>query len=515
MRREGTDSGRGRVGGPRPGAGRAVPAAFLFLLLTAAILSGGPARAADRIVSVEKMWALAEENHPRAVEASERLDSLRRDVAQRESAYDPTLNASLSGLSYRIDNDGNPRPSAIRPSLSGSLKLPSGGTLSGSVSTASGRNPSAGDSDRLSGSVIFSYPLFRWAELDGDALALRQAVSALALAEREFAQALDEVRADVLAALHADEVAAVRFALAEETYAEAERAWAEAQRRVRLGIASETELLSAQIEWLRAEQEWQNARRTRQSRRQQLLELLGLSEDGTTYSFESVLQWVGLPEPPDRDEAVDVALARSTTVAERREAAEIARLQLEEERRWPRFDSSLSLGYSNTSDSGSNTGWNIGVSFTYPILDGGQRQRTLHSREEAYERALAAVEAAERSVRQQVEEAYVQLEDARRDEEIARLELLRAGLELELLRRQAELPVATAGEEALRQGERALLRAEIGWREAVQRYQSRWVALQRLLGPVEWARLIGESDVRPFDLLEGGPRSGGDGEGSA
>lgn len=463
---------------------------FIFLVAVAlAAFSSGPVRAA-RFISLAEAWALAEANHPRMVEETRRLEGLRRDVVQREAAYDPTLSASVSGLRYRIAPDGTPDPGRVRPSLSASLKLPWGASVNASVST-SGGTASSGASENLRGSVGLNYPLFRSAELDADALALRQAAAALALGERELEQTADEVRADVLAALHADELAAMRLALAEEAYAEAEKAWEEARHKVDLGIASQMELLGAQIEWLRAEQEIVTARRSRQARRDQLLELLGLPEEEEEYVFESVFDWTGLPEAPPLEEAVAAAVARDTGLMQREEAAVVAELQLEEERRRPRFDSTLSASYDNTTEGNRDTGWTIGVSFTYPILDGGQRQRALASREEALERALEAVDDAEAAVRRQVEEAYVQLQDARRDEEIARLELTRAGLELELLRRQAELPVATAGDQAVRQGERALLRADLAWREAVQRYQSRWIALQLLLGPVEWDRLSG------------------------
>src|SRR5690606_29581619 len=131
-------------------------------------------------------------------------------------------------------------------------------------------------------------------------------------------------------------------------------------------------------------------------------------------------------------------------------------------------------------------GLSLSVSLSYPLADGGQRRRSLAAREEAVERALEALERAEEEVRQQVLDSFVQLEDARREVDIAGLELARAELEYAAVLRQAGLPVAAAGQADVERARRAVVRAELSWLEAVQRYQARWIELQRLQGPVPW-----------------------------
>ncbi len=128
----------------------------------------------------------------------------------------------------------------------------------------------------------------------------------------------------------------------------------------------------------------------------------------------------------------------------------------------------------------------MALSVSYPLYDGGQRRMALEAREEAVIRAREALARAEEEVRQRVADLLVQLEDARRDVDIAALEMARAELELTAVLRQAQLPVAAAGEADVERARRARVRAELSWLEAVQRYQARWIELQRLQGPVAW-----------------------------
>src|SRR5690625_7831051 len=116
-------------GGPARGGGRVpLPALLLctFLLIvsgwtvvgSASVAMGVPSvgspTAGDEresgdglpFMSVAEMWALAERNHPRIVEAEQRLVSAGEDVEQSEAAYSPTLTVSASGLSLHVDRDG-------------------------------------------------------------------------------------------------------------------------------------------------------------------------------------------------------------------------------------------------------------------------------------------------------------------------------------------------------------------------------------------------------------------------
>lgn len=440
-------------------------------------------------VSVADAWALAEAHHPSVIEAQGRLTSLQRDVLQREAAYSPSVTVSGTGLTWRVDHDGalqQPNPGA---SVSAALKLPSGIALSASLrSTAA--------SDALRGNVSVSYPVFRMPSLDSDAMALRQAEAAFVAAQREFEQLRDEVRAEVLAALHGEQVAVIRADLARDAYVGAQQAWETIRRRVEVGSAAKTELIGAQVDLLRAEQEQISAARAWRTRQRQLHDLLGLEDDGRTYRFEGVLGWTALPVPGDADVALSRAVEHSVNVWERIEAEETARLQLQAEQERSRLDTKVSGGYvtRNPGSSDQTPGWSIGIEVSYALADGGQRRMALESREEAYERAQDARDAAERDVRDQVQEAFFQLEDASRDVEIARLELSRAQLELAAVERQAELPVATASEQAVQQSLRAVIRAELTWREAVQRYQARWIAVQRWQGAVDWTQLVTEGE---------------------
>lgn len=82
-----------------------------------------------------------------------------------------------------------------------------------------------------------------------------------------------------------------------------------------------------------------------------------------------------------------------------------------------------------------------------------------------------------------------QLEDARRQVEMAALERQRAELEWTVAQRRMELPVPAATPEAVASAWRTLQRADIAWREAVWAYQSQWINLQIRLGGVDWDAL--------------------------
>src|SRR5690606_17623491 len=139
---------------------------------------------APRYLSLHEAWALAEEHHPRMVEARRNLAALERELQQRENAYAPVVNLSIGGLSARMDPEGDwswPSPSA---SLSASVKLPAGVTMTLQATSPSLSSPSSSNNWR--GSVQVQYPLFRSPELDGDAQALRQARQSLEAARRSW-----------------------------------------------------------------------------------------------------------------------------------------------------------------------------------------------------------------------------------------------------------------------------------------------------------------------------------------
>lgn len=473
-----------------------------------------------KFLDVASAWALAEEHHPRVVQARATLASLERDLRQRENAYMPTVTVSASGFSAELSRTGEWRVPNPRASLSASLKLPSGWSVSASINSPSGS--STRDDNEWRGSFSVEYPLFRSAALDSDAQALRQAELALVAAQREAEQLRDEVRAEVLAAMYAEQVAAVRLELARAGYADAVAAWDVVQQQMELGIVTEAEFLAAQIELLRAEQDRLTAERTWQARRSELAALLGVDDIGA-YEFESVLTWTAMPLPGDPEEAAARAVANSLTVWERWQAVETAELQLAAERERSGLTGQLRGEYlpptNDTSEqrSQSQAQARVTLSLSYPLYDGGQRRMALQAREEAVERAREALVQAEQEVRARVADLFVQLEEAGRDVEIAALELRRAELELTAVLRQAELTVASAGPGDVERARRGFVRAELSYLEAVQRYQARWIELQRLQGPVPWEQLMGaeESAAEPTVVGVDGAVHGGAADGEA
>lgn len=449
--------------------------------VTAATPPGGGSAS---LLTLADAWALAEEHHPRVEEARQTLASLERDLRQREIAYVPAVSVSVSGLRAQRDSDGawtGPSPGAR---FNADTKFASGLSLRASLTTPS---LSSRGGDDWKGEFALEYPLVRSSELDGDALALRQARLSLAAAQRELEQLQDEIRAEVLAAMHAEQVAAARLDLAREAYAEAVAEWDIVQRQMELGIITEADFLAAQVNLLRAEQDRLSAQRTWEARRRELGGLLGI-DDISGYKFEDVTGWTALPAPGDAEEAADRAVARSLTVWEREQAVETATMQLAAERERAGLTPQLTVNYAPRDPSSANrpNELTVALSVSYPLYDGGQRRMALEAREEAVIRAREALARAEEEVRQRVADLLVQLEDARRDVDIAALEMARAELELTAVLRQAQLPVAAAGEADVERARRARVRAELSWLEAVQRYQARWIELQRLQGPVAW-----------------------------
>lgn len=462
-----------------------------LLALAAAWLAGAGAEASPTYISLEDAWALAEEHHPRMVEARRSLAQLQRDLQQRENAYAPTLNMSVGGLEVRRDLDGDWRAPNPRASLSASLKLPAGFTISVSATSPSLTPPSTG-SNNWRGSFSVEYPLFRSPELDSDAQALRQAQQALSVAMRELEQLRDEVRAGVLAAMQAEQIAAVRLQLAYASYDDAVASWETTLRQMELGMVTEAEYLSSQVSLLRAEQERLSAERAWQARRRELGDMLGL-QDPFAYEFENVLTITAMPDPGAADTAAERAVASSLTVWERQRAVESAELQLASERERSGLTAQLRGQYvpaGSGSGQQQQEGFQVSLTLSYPLYDAGQRRMSLEAREEAVQRAREQLAQAEQDVRARVADLLVQIEDARRDVEIASLDLRRVQLELAAVLRQAELAVAAVGEEDVERARRNVVRSELAYLEAVQRYQARWIELQRLQGPVPWEQLL-------------------------
>lgn len=475
----------------RPVAGRGplLAAALLVALLA------GPAWAAGETVflSLEEVWALAEIHHPAVREARREVAALERTLAQREAAYAPSLTVRSEGLGVRIRPEGDADPFRPGVSLSAGLKLPAGLQLSATV-TVQERATGSQDSN-VRGTLNLSYPLFRDPSLDEDALARREAAVSLEAGRRRLEEARQQARVEALAALRETAAAARRLELAEAAYADAVRVRGIVEQQAAAGTIAESDLLAADVELLRAEQERAVAQRTYETRRAQLLRLLGLAEDQGHYEFEIPWDWLAMPPVDAVEAAVARAVARSVDVWERREAVETARLQLAAERARSGLETHFSVSYMTRGQQEQDReqpGWQVVVQASYPLLDGGQRRLAVASREDAVARAQEALEEARRDVQQQVEELMFQLEDARRQVEIARLELARAELEWTAVQRQLALPVPAATPDQAAAAQRARARAELAWQEATWAYQNRWLELQILQGAVDWSALSGE-----------------------
>lgn len=441
--------------------------------------------------SLADVWALAEQNHPDVQEARRELAAREREVRQRQAVYSPNVTLRVEGPTLSSSPGGSFGLDAVGVSVNAGLTLPSGLSVNASVTAPSERSWSTEDGGSLRGSISARYPLSHSAELDNDAVALQQALVSLEAARRQFELLPDDVRAQVLDALHKEQVANVRLHLAREAYNEALEAWSRVEERVEAGIDSEGDLFDAQLELMRAQLEQIVATRTWESRRRQLAELLGLDDDEiASYQFENVLGWTDLPETRAVASVIEAALDQSVIVWERRQAEETARQQLEAERARSGVDAGLRAGYQPPGVTDGRPGWSIGLEVSYPLMDGGQRRLALEAREDAFVRAKTAREEAERDVRTRVRELLIELEQARLEAEMARLEVELAQRELAAVERQAGLPVSAASTDEVQRARRAALRADVAWREAVQRYQASWVELQRMQGPVPWDELV-------------------------
>ena len=442
-------------------------------------------------LSWHDVWTLADSYHPQVRAALRELESLERTLAQREAAYKPTLTLRGEGPGVRWAPGGDTEAFALGVGLSAGLKLPSGLQLNASINSS---QREAGTEDPDSGlrtTVSVSYPLRRSAELDADALALREAAVARDAGRRRVEIARQQARLETLSALREVEAAEALLRLARGAYEEALANHSVVVQQAEIGAATEAQLLAAQLDVLRAEQELMAAERTYQARRSSLLRLLGLTEDGVGYRFPSAWDWLAMPDSGAEDEIMAQAVAASVDVWERQQAVETTALQLAAERERSGLETSLQLSYSASSGQGSQPGWRVGLQASYPLLDGGQRRLNLEAREAAYAQAQEALASAVEQVQDQVADLLFQLEDARRQVEIARLELTRAQLEWTSAQRRLELPVPAATEADVAAARRAVERAEIAWREAVWTYQARWMELQILQGDVDWDALRG------------------------
>lgn len=478
-----------------------LPAAIGLAALFAALGWGVPSARANEAASlgdvaprtvyltVEDAWRLAETHHPKVRAAQRELEARERELAQRQASFSPTLTLRVIGPGLRLET-GEEQAVSVSPSVgvNGGWKLPAGASVNANVSARSGTGASG--SQEVSGTVTLSVPLRRTAALDPDALAVRQAEGAVEAARRRLVLAQQEARAEVLAALQALEAAAARLRLAEEALAAAQTARRVVDERLAAGAANRAEELEADLELLRAEQELAVARRSFEARRGQLLKLLGLSSvDGVEYEFESVWTWTGMPAVAWDGDMVARAIEYSVAVFESRQAVDNARLELASQRERSGWEASINAGYATQGQQDAQPGWSVTLQFSYPLADGGQRRLALEGREAAFAAAQEALATAVAQVQEEMEELMFQLEDARRQVEMAALERQRAELEWTVAQRRMELPVPAATPEAVASAWRTLQRADIAWREAVWAYQSQWINLQIRLGGVDWDAL--------------------------
>jgi cobalt-zinc-cadmium efflux system outer membrane protein len=260
---------------------------------------------------------------------------------------------------------------------------------------------------------------------DGDVSMLNagvmQPLSALWLRKPRMRQANSQLQQAILLAADAalmsiDQVdqslAQVRFherscANHDEQRVLLQRAQAAARDKLQLGMGTAFDVSRVTADLLMLESELLMAQSMLLQEKQQLLKLLGLPEENTTFSIASDVD----PAPPQQDENVVIARARQQrldllaaqwSVKSARDALVAAKRS-----RWPQIDAGAEIERESPGDEPAMTVAGPALNVTIPIFDTGSAKVAKESA--MLEKALADARALEHTVIREVRSAHAQL----------------------------------------------------------------------------------------------------------
>lgn len=409
-----------------------------------------------RHLTLQVVLERAAQHHPDILQARDALSQAERDLVAQQAAYAPRLSLDSTPVGLRMQHGEVVRQTAsLRLSASQSTATGWSGSASLNVSIDDGLSLSL-----PSWSVSVSYPLFKSAELSSTNLAIRQAQIQVESARRNLLRTESTALVETVHLYHGVWQAAARWQEARDALTEAEIHAEQVARRVELGIASQMEHLTAQTELQRQQLNAVQAERAYRAQMQTLLSVIGLEEDHAAYY---VAAWPELapPEAPLDIDAYALA-ARDFDIAlwQREVAIDTARLQLEAERERSGLESTLSASVGKGQERQVNETtpqWSLQVQVTYPLADGGARERTLAERELSLKQAERAYEEELKAFEKRLEQLRHALFDAKANLQIAQLSYEMA--ELQFMGAQTAFSAGLSSEDDLKQAERAFERA--------------------------------------------------------
>lgn len=440
--------------------------AALLLAMWAAVL---PSPAAGQALTLLEAAELALSRYPEIRAAAAGREAAVADRERTQAALWPSLQLSSSATSYE-------EPMLVTP-------------LHGFDPEAT----PAFNRTLVHGTLTAAYTLF-----DGGGRGARvrvaraqEEVAATAL-EGTTRRVLQEVVADYLAVLAADEVVAAHDARIEALRSELEAA----QTRLEAGRAPQVEVLRARAELDRGEAERMRAGTELEIAEGNLARLIGLGEDAHSASALRAVRVTGAALPT-RAELLQRALAANPELQRTKQEAEVAAagVRLAGSALWPRFD--LVGRFDNRGAPGEEFRgeWSVGGQVSLPLFDGGARGSELSRARAEGEAADERVRAAELRLREQLDRALASARDAE-----ARIGSLRSAVHQweEVVRAEGIARGAGTGTQTDYLGAQAsLLSARAGLAEAHMQSIAARAELARLTGTLslEWLETNLEEDA--------------------
>lgn len=388
-------------------------------------------------------------------------DTLQSIADKHSLALD--LSGNLLRYTYNFDQESSQLSTGGGISLSKSSL--SGTSLSGNIS------PTYSFKDgelRTTWSLGVEQTLWPAPRYSSDQLTLSVAKGQHDLLQRQREYMVAGARLKIEDLYRTAQLAQMRVAFAETSLENAQTSLTVTKQKVKLGEASEADLISSELSILLAERELESSLSNAQTALDNLLSALDLEGDYQLASLEIEL-------PPTTEIEVDVEgliaeLVNHPLVLASKLELDKAELELKaaQESSKPQANLSINLSESPTTQQGGGLSFQAMVSVGYPLLDRNQRNRTLETRAESLDKAEESYQDVLENVRTLIEEAALDLSKLARDEEIARLTLRRAELEWEAVQRQFELGIIEGN--LLTNAQMELLRAKLDYWEACHRH---------------------------------------------
>lgn len=365
-----------------------------------------------------------------------------------------------------------------------------------------------GDEDNYSCRVEISQPLYKGGSM---AIAQRAAQIYSYLSDENVRRSIEEAVFGGTKAYFDARLAQHLIKVQEAALQSAQQHLSDVKSRFEHGTATEYDVLRARVDVSNIRADLIEQRNARDKAVTRLMRMMGASQRS---QVKLITDMKFVPVSPDFAESVEEAFANRPDIYQSELSLDLQREQLKEARSryWPRIQAYFWNLWSKPDPHESNRiewgdQWQAGVELNWPLFDGMAREGRIIEQKALLRQNQILLSDAEEQAIEEVREAMLELQNARKLVESQELNLERADRALELV--QAGYKQGVNTEVEVLDGRAALTRARGLYYQALHRHTIARIVLQKakgILGPPPGNTKEPEESVGPEQIMKIDPR---------